>query len=95
MVNHMHHINGCPKDDGCRIGKRRLKVRDRYRRIYKAADGRCHYCDRELKPCEGTEDHVVPLSRGGADNIRNVVLACWPCNNQKADMVEFYHGDHT
>jgi 5-methylcytosine-specific restriction endonuclease McrA len=32
-----------------------------------------------------TRDHVVPLSRGGRDEWRNVVTACEPCNNSKAD----------
>ena len=39
------------------------------------------------KYCGATEhlevDHVVPLSRGGANTVRNVVIACRSCNAAK------------
>jgi 5-methylcytosine-specific restriction endonuclease McrA len=49
----------------------------------------CAYCgvvtvpkhdDRRLWP---TLDHIVPLSRGGADSMGNAVLACFSCNSRK------------
>lgn len=43
--------------------------------------GLCGYCG---KPGE-TMDHIVSRSRGGKDEWENVVLACKPCNNRKAD----------
>lgn len=33
-----------------------------------------------------TVDHVVPLSRGGADGPSNWVLSCLQCNQRKGDM---------
>jgi 5-methylcytosine-specific restriction endonuclease McrA len=54
-------------------------------------DGRrCLYCGRSEAEVRRagirlTRDHVVPLSRGGRDEWRNVVTACEPCNNSKAD----------
>ena len=30
-----------------------------------------------------TEDHVIPRSRGGSDDLGNIVLACLPCNSRK------------
>ena len=57
-----------------------LFARDRYR---------CQYCGRlqiELKPRESlTRDHLIPLSRGGANDWTNVVTACSPCNTKKAN----------
>lgn len=48
---------------------------------------RCQYCGRhrgQLRTREFlTRDHVVPLSRGGANTWTNVVTACSPCNNRK------------
>ncbi|MDA7858504.1 HNH endonuclease, partial [Mariniblastus sp.] len=32
-----------------------------------------------------TIDHVVPRSHGGGSNWENCVLACVPCNQNKAD----------
>ncbi|MBN1120178.1 MAG: HNH endonuclease [Anaerolineae bacterium] len=44
-------------------------------------DHRCVYCG---KPCETlTPDHVVPLARGGANVISNIVPACPACNQRK------------
>lgn len=41
---------------------------------------RCAYCRLE-KPLE--RDHVVPLTRGGSDDITNIVPACRTCNARK------------
>ncbi len=43
--------------------------------------GRCAYCSRPAT----TQDHVVPLSRGGRHEIANVVPACKSCNSSKRD----------
>lgn len=55
-----------------------------------ARDGYCcQYCGRhrsQLRDREFlTRDHVVPISRGGENYWENVVTACSPCNNRKAD----------
>ena len=44
--------------------------------------GRCYWCD---FPVGGAwdADHVIPLSRGGANHISNVVIACPSCNRSK------------
>lgn len=42
---------------------------------------RCWYCG-----CDGVDltlDHVMPRSRGGADDPENLVPACRPCNSSK------------
>jgi 5-methylcytosine-specific restriction endonuclease McrA len=36
-----------------------------------------------LRYRERTLDHVIPLSRGGADELSNVVLCCRSCNSRK------------
>ncbi len=41
---------------------------------------RCFYCEGALAT---TIDHFVPLSRGGAHAIGNLVPACLPCNSSK------------
>ncbi len=40
----------------------------------------CAYCG-EAKLL--TVDHKVPLSRGGSNDITNIVPACGPCNSRK------------
>lgn len=53
----------------------------------------CHYCGARVylrpsdpygrKPDALTIDHVIPLSRGGEDEVDNMVVACGTCNNLK------------
>lgn len=42
---------------------------------------RCAYCGKPVADMH--MDHVIPLSRGGAHSIGNVVPACAPCNLSK------------
>jgi len=62
----------------------KLKLTIRRRRLFKA-DPRCSYCGCDLNWHTATLDHVVPTSKGGTDSMDNLVLACQPCNVQKAD----------
>lgn len=52
---------------------------------FAALGGRCYYCG-----LEGllTIDHLTPLSRGGTDDINNIVPACKPCNSRKGRKTE-------
>lgn len=49
----------------------------------------CHIC---VKPIESmadvTVDHVVPLSKGGADTLDNMRPAHAACNHEKGDKYE-------
>lgn len=45
--------------------------------------GSCAYCGSEELI---TRDHVIPLSRGGTNDISNIVPACRPCNFRKSRM---------
>jgi len=47
--------------------------------VLRAYDHRCAYCS---GPAE-SRDHVIPLSKGGRDDIDNIVPACNPCNSSK------------
>lgn len=58
----------------------------------------CQYCGKtqaELRPREAlTRDHVVPLSRGGANDWSNVVTSCSPCNTRKGNRLPDEIGMH-
>ena len=51
----------------------------------------CQYCSRRFSHRELTVDHVIPRSKwkkpGSPSNWTNIVSACKPCNNKKADML--------
>lgn len=47
---------------------------------------RCRYCG--ARPIDGvrlTVDHIKPRSKGGTDDIENLLTACSSCNEAKAD----------
>lgn len=50
-------------------------------------DGKCYWCHSKLLDDRGffcgEKDHLIPLSRGGSQNIGNIVAACAPCNSEK------------
>jgi 5-methylcytosine-specific restriction endonuclease McrA len=69
---------------GCWLtGETRRAVRD----YVGTRDGwHCHYCRRPFAdPVEATLDHYVPFSLWRENKPRNIVLACRPCNERKAD----------
>lgn len=54
----------------------------------------CHYCGNDVSrslpmddPNRATIDHVFPLSAGGTNALKNLVLACLKCNRSKSDAV--------
>ena len=57
----------------------------------------CQYCGKEhLDPHTkeksklATLDHIIPLAAGGPEyDITNIAIACFHCNNKKADKLEF------
>lgn len=82
----------------CRVVAEDPRWTDRLlRRLVLERDGfRCRYCGVALRPYrqgrehdddEATVDHIVPRSRGGADEATNMVACCWRCNQDKADTV--------
>lgn len=70
--------------------------------VYRLTEGKCFYCFRGLAhdeeiSCDGfapdgkellTVDHVIPRSRGGVDNISNLVPSCNFCNAQKREKTQ-------
>jgi 5-methylcytosine-specific restriction endonuclease McrA len=53
--------------------------------IYRRDNSKCQYCGDKLTSDLLTIDHVLPSSKGGKSTWENCVLACGPCNRQKAD----------
>jgi len=46
---------------------------------------RCQYCGDKGKLADLTYDHVLPKSRGGKTEWKNIVTACYGCNAKKKD----------
>ncbi len=56
------------------------------RQLFIYQDGKCFYCGMPLVE-NGKfyyqEEHMLPLSRGGKHDYRNICLSCKPCNLRK------------
>jgi 5-methylcytosine-specific restriction endonuclease McrA len=88
------YLERFPEKAAARVAKRRaLKLgafvgdRKEYEKFVKwARTARglcCSYCGKETEPKERELDHIVPLSRGGADAVSNLCVACGSCNRRK------------
>lgn len=66
-----------------KVPKKRPKLNAR--NIRERDGNRCQYTGRLLAPDEGSLDHVVPRSRGGADTWENLVWSAKDVNQRKAD----------
>lgn len=60
--------------------KPRARIPEALRR--QILDANCAYCG---YPWPTEVDHVIPFSRGGADDVSNYAPACGPCNASKLD----------
>ena len=61
-------------------------------------DGRrCQHCTRRVRIVklksgqrqpkdQATEDHITPKCEGGTDEMSNLLLACFDCNNTRGNM---------
>ena len=52
-----------------------------WRAILDRYSHRCAYCNRS--DVRLTQDHVIPISKGGGHTAENVIPACFPCNRAK------------
>jgi len=59
----------------------------RYPSVASLADHRCEYCraPEAAFNFHMEVEHIIPLSRGGADSKDNLALACQSCNLHKSD----------
>lgn len=55
--------------------------------LYKKQNGLCAYCRQHRNHKYMTVDHIIPLSKGGMEDISNLQCTCKKCNGFKGDML--------
>jgi hypothetical protein len=70
------------------FNKRQRPPLANYRRIFKELLRRykfeCPKCgNKEID--ELTIDHIIPVSKGGSDDVQNLQILCKPCNSRKGN----------
>jgi 5-methylcytosine-specific restriction endonuclease McrA len=57
-------------------------------RLLEKTDGHCGYCGIKItfREMSATIDHIEPISKGGLDEMSNMVASCLPCNREKANL---------
>lgn len=65
--------------------RRRLTKAER-QAVYDKMCGHCAYCGTPITIKDMQADHVIPLKKGGADEVGNMLPACRSCNHYKSTL---------
>ena len=81
-------------NSGNQVKGKRIKFSKTMRKsVYEASNGKCAICGRTLQiECVEqddyvTVDHIIPLSKGGKNELSNYQATCKCCNQIKADII--------
>ena len=72
---------------------KRKRISLEYKKIIYIRSGhRCQICGCDLSFEEMSVDHIIPLAKGGDDQLDNLQCACKICNSFKQDLLpgDFY-----
>ncbi|MDF0552292.1 HNH endonuclease [Kamptonema sp. UHCC 0994] len=48
----------------------------------------CQSCGKTFLETQLTIDHIIPLARGGTNDISNLHTLCFTCNQKKSDKLD-------
>ena len=55
--------------------------------VYKRDKFTCQYCGRKAPDVVLNIDHIMPVSKGGTNDILNLITTCFECNNGKSNIL--------
>lgn len=73
-------------EDNQNCQRRNFSVSERSA-VYTKTEGHCAICGKFVPYTEFTVDHIVPLAKGGSNDISNLQCACGVCNRIKQDIL--------
>ena len=53
--------------------------------VFKRDNFKCQYCGKSAPDVVLEVDHIIPVSKGGDNDISNLITACFDCNRGKRD----------
>lgn len=53
--------------------------------VFKRDSFKCQYCGSSSPEVALQVDHIVPVAKGGTNDLLNLVTSCWECNSGKSD----------
>lgn len=56
------------------------------REVYAKCNGKCRMCGQKINYKKSTMYHVIPYSKGGTDDVKNLRLSCKKCNNFRSNL---------
>lgn len=72
--------------DDSKVKRKSFKTTERTI-IYNKNKGRCAICGKFIPFDEFTVDHIIPLSKGGTNELKNLQCTCKTCNLIKQDIL--------
>lgn len=55
--------------------------------VFKRDSFTCQYCGQSAPNVVLEVDHLLPVSKGGDNDILNLITSCWACNNGKSNIL--------
>ncbi|AFZ46291.1 HNH endonuclease [Cyanobacterium stanieri PCC 7202] len=56
--------------------------------IYQRDNYRCQSCGKQNQETTLNIDHIIPLAKGGSNDMSNLQTLCAKCNQQKRDKLD-------
>ncbi|KOP23539.1 HNH nuclease [Hapalosiphon sp. MRB220] len=67
----------------------RIRIPPEVRKYVHQRDNyQCQSCNQTHHDTHLTIDHIIPLARGGTNDISNLQTLCLTCNQQKKDKID-------
>lgn len=60
--------------------------RQQKEKVHERCRNKCFYCGLSLRAGISTVDHIIPIIRGGTNQMTNLVASCSNCNLEKSEM---------
>ena len=71
---------------GVRKMSKRKNVSNKTRfEVFKRDNFTCQYCGKSAPEVVLNVDHIEPVSKGGSNDISNLITSCFECNNGKGN----------